>query len=90
VIDDAVEAKLIGLKLMYLFDESVDISCKDYARMFFGGKELVMISEELNDLSVVEKLETPIFINTNSLSKHKTVKESNVINNQFEQVECNG
>lgn len=39
VITDKKLAKFIILNLMDLFDGEVDIACKDYARLFFGGKE---------------------------------------------------
>lgn len=90
VIDNSTEVKLMQLKLMNLFEGSVDIACKDYARMFFGGKELVMISEELNSVDVINKLDVPTYVQpvrTYNLNINQV--ESNVTNNKFTQVELN-
>lgn len=51
----AEKAKELQLTLMDLFPE-VDIACKDYARMFFAGKEVLMVDDELNDIFEVAKL----------------------------------
>lgn len=93
IIDNATEAKLMQLKLMNLFDSSVDIACKDYARMFFGGKELVMISEELNNVKNIEQLECKdsmkIKVNNEIYTNNENINlgVNNQSNGQFEQVE---
>lgn len=88
VIDNSTEAKLMQLKLMYLFDSSVDIACKDYARMFFGGKELVMISEELNSVDVINKLDVPTYTQpARTYNLNINLGVNNQSNEQFKQVE---
>jgi len=51
----AEKAKELQLTLMELFPD-VDISCKDYARMFFGGKQIEYFDDELNDIFEVARL----------------------------------
>lgn len=93
VIDNSTEAKLMQLKLMNLFEGSVDIACKDYARMFFGGKELVMISEELNSVKNIEQLEykdsMKIKVNNEIYTNNENINlgVNNQSNEQFKQVE---
>lgn len=51
VVEDAKTAKFIQLNLMSLFDGdgiATDKACKDYARLFFGGKELLHLNPKTN------------------------------------------
>lgn len=48
------KAKELQLTLMELFPE-VDIACKDFARLFFASKEILLVEEEINDIFKVAK-----------------------------------
>ena len=54
VIKDSNKAKELQLTLMELFPEC-DIACKDGARLFFPGKEIVYVDDQLNNINVVAK-----------------------------------
>ena len=54
VIIVADKAKELQLTLMELFPEC-DIACKDGARLFFSGKEVIYVDDRLNDINVLAK-----------------------------------
>jgi hypothetical protein len=61
VIDNATTAKFIQLNLMNIFEGTVDKACKDYARMFFGGKEILHLDNNLNDtVTLIDVLNTVV------------------------------
>jgi hypothetical protein len=58
-ITEKDQAKFIQLNLMNMFEGNADKACKDYARMFYGGKELLFLSnEEVNTEKLMDILNT--------------------------------
>lgn len=59
VITDKAEAKFIILNLMNMYNGKADKACKDYARMFFGGKECLHLDTNvINYDKFIEVLNT--------------------------------
>jgi len=60
IIDDRKIAKFIQLNLMKLFNEC-DVSCKDFSRLFYGGNDVIFVSETINEYNrVLELLNTVV------------------------------
>lgn len=58
-ITEKDQAKFIQLNLMNMFEGNADKACKDYARMFYGGKELLFLhTEEINTQKLMDILNT--------------------------------
>jgi len=53
------EAKFIQTNLMNMFEGNADKACKDYARMFYGGKELLFLNNvEVSSEHLMDVLNT--------------------------------
>lgn len=67
IVTDAQTAIKINRFLEIIFNGAIDPACKDLARMFYGGRELLLENHEINKLS--DLLEKIVLLNTNDNSK---------------------
>jgi hypothetical protein len=49
VVNEAEIAKFINVNLMKLVEQKADKACKDLCRLYFGGRRIVLLADEVND-----------------------------------------
>ena len=72
VITDKKEAKFIILNLMNIYEGAADKACKDYARMFFGGKECLFINDNITSYTALMEVLNTIAASV-AIEKKKSV-----------------
>lgn len=77
VITDAKEAKFIILNLMNMYEGQADKACKDYARLFFGGKECLLVNNEVISYTALMEVLNTIQIANDSMKTRKMMSIEN-------------
>lgn len=80
VITDKKEAKFIILNLMNMYDGKADKACKDYARMFFGGKECLYLNTEVIKYNELLDVLNTIQVGNDSMKTRKVFDVQNCPN----------
>lgn len=79
-LTDSKEYKTVLVSFINFFKDSIDRACKDLARMFYGGKELIHFDAQLNDFqNIIDFSNTITIANDNG----KTRKIQKMAQNQL-------